>query len=508
LSSLFVVVTAVSIYYAYRTNQQAAKYYTPAPVAAYDPDIIPYDFGDKDFVYPLDPRLAAVQLRERVKAIADRIAELRSRGETDRADEMQAALDEILANREGPYPLDGEEQLHVIGLYDGGDPKDTVNKIDGHDVGESHVRITYTKAPLIVCFCAYDPVRWVVEVAPDVQLKRVILGGYYSQQVQGLPEGVPIEGQVEGGRRPAYSFYACRAIEAPRAAKILKELTGLDATTFLATHEYRGAPFGIGPGDSEWTAKMTLHALESLYQEAVREKRTKLAKELVKHTFPEIAFSARNRYGDAQGCFATHSIFGPYADTMQPLEGSTQQLAVDPNGPSFFGLHKTIFTIEPETGAMTELKINGFEDQGHGAILGFDTKRHRLLLWGRDLVAVDILKKEARQVCRGNPDVRAFVYSKADDRIHAACAPYDGNSHGTVSEIRTYNHRGAELSRTKLAVPIPNADTLKMTMLSGKLLMMALGGRDGNGYFVGTDTNYVVDPETGELLFACRRRPR
>ena len=515
LGSLFCVVTAICLYQAYRTNQQILKYYTPAPSVSYDPEISTYEFTDADFIHPLDPRPASVQLTERTQAITDRIAVLRSRGDIRSADEMQAVLDKILANREGPYPIDGTLQLHAIGIYDGGDPKDQVNKIGGNDVGDFHVTVTYTGAPIILAFCAYDPVRWIVKVEPGVQIKKVILAGYYQQQVKGIPKDVPVEGQIADGRNldRKYTFYADTTLEAGPAADRLKELTSLDAATFFTTHEYEGTPHVIGPGGREWTAMMTVGALESLYRDAIREQRSALAKDLVGHEFTDVACAAQDGYHNFNSSLAVQTIFGPYAATMQPVQPPTTQFAIDPRGPSFFGWNKEIVTIDPDSGTTTPWPISGVS-QSHGSpLMAFDTKRNRLLLWGQNFVAVDILKKTATEVCKGNPDLRAITYSEQDDRIYALCAPYDGNSHGTVSEIRSYNHRGAELSRAKLAVPIPTGHmhlgaALKIRMVAGKLLIMSLGNYDGNSYLIPSDTNYVVDLKTGDLLFACKRASR
>src|SRR5687767_15329110 len=72
IGALFGAMTAFCLYQAYRTNQQVLKYYTPAPAVDYDLDVEPYPFTDADFVHPLDPRPATVQLQERVQVITDR----------------------------------------------------------------------------------------------------------------------------------------------------------------------------------------------------------------------------------------------------------------------------------------------------------------------------------------------------------------------------------------------------------------------------------------------------
>ena len=391
------MVTGVCFYQAYRANQQLLKYYTPTPPIHYRPASTTYSFTDDDFVEPLDPRLATVRLLEQIGVISGRIEELRSCGQAEPASKMQAQLERILANREGPYPVDGKLQLHAIGVYDGGDPKDRVNQIDGHAVGDAHVHVRYQGASLVLGLCAYDPVRWIIQVEPGVQIKKVVVGGYYQQQIQGLPADTPVEGQVEGGRDNRYAFYADTPVEAQAAGVRFRELTGLVPTTIYTTHEYRGSPFVVGPGDAEWTATMTLHALNSLYWEAVRERRRKVAQQLVEHSFPDVACVASGRHGGFATSFATHSVFGPYVADMQPLAQATTQFAVDPRGPSFFGWSsRGIVTIDPKTGEVTPWPIAGIQASHFGAKLAFDTRRNRLLVWGQELWAVDILHEAGR----------------------------------------------------------------------------------------------------------------
>jgi hypothetical protein len=532
MATLLCVVTAFCLYQTYRTKRQILKYAAPAPEMDVRPEVddrsevVPYRFTDDDFVQPLDPRPTTVQLSERVEIISNQIEKLQALGDTNRATEMKSRLEKILENKDGRYPVDGKPQLHAIGIYG----------------GDSRVKITYTGAPLIVALCAYEPALWTIEADPGVQLKKVILGGYHQQRVQGLPDGVSIEGQLNEARNETYSYHAFTPLEAHRVAKRLLEIAGMKPTTFQTTYgSYRtpkgprtpkgskGNVFCIGPGEPEWTASMTFSALEPLYQEAVREDRAKLASKLVGHSFPEVACTPADVHGTRFRCtFATHSIFGPYAKTMRPLNRSTTRFAVDPRGPSFFGFNWReggIHTMDLESGTLTPWPVKGHEiyDSPHlDACLTFDTKRQRLLVWGGNLASVDVLKGEATLVCAGNPAVCALAYSQADDLLYACCTPYDRSpigvplSDATMSEIRTYNEFGAEVSRFPVNVPIPGQSHarvpgkfMKLTVVADALLITHLGGHDGHSSeLVESDTNYVIDPKTGKLLFACKRKPR
>jgi hypothetical protein len=493
LAALFGVITAVCLYQAYRTNRQILKYYTPAPAVDLRPEFETYAFRDEDFVLPFDPTPAAPQLIERTTVISDRIAELRSRGEQAQADTMQARLDQLLARRQGPYPEDGKQQLHALGLYGN---------------GPTRIRLTYTGAPVVLALCSYERMRWTIETAPGVQLKKVVLCGYEEQSVEGLADDVLVEGNVGGETGRDYRFYAHAPAETAPAAQRLAALTGLSASTFLTAHESRVRAFEIGPGNSEWSAQMTLRAMEPLFLEAIRERRAAIARELVGISFTDVVCTPAGRLGGFRTNIAVQSLFGPYASTLRPVNGSTTEFVVDPRGPSFFGWSQSVVTIDPDTGSMTAWPVAGLDQDPRETRLAFDTKRNRLLLWGRaGLVAVDILKKEAEIVRKGTPGLVALTYSPDDDLLYACCAPDFGSSNRLITEIRAYNHRGADVSCTHLAVPIAQGET-KLTLLGGKLLIAHLGSYDANHNLIPSDINYVVDPKTGALLLACRRKAR
>ncbi|MCI0361883.1 MAG: hypothetical protein L0211_25660 [Planctomycetaceae bacterium] len=218
-----------------------------------------------------------------------------------------------------------------------------------------------------------------------------------------------------------------------------------------------------------------------------------------------------------QARFAVHSIFGPYAATLRPLDKSTVSFAVDPRGPSLFGFNSReaegVVTIDPKAGKVAPWPIAGMEAQLHyDSCLAFDTRRQRLLIWGRDLLAVDVLKKQPVMVRKGHPGICALTYSHDDDRLYALCRTWDGSwSKALISDLRTYNHRVAELSRVQLSIPIPGSrisNSTKLAMVGGKLLAMPIGSEDTNGQFIPCSTNYIFDPHSGKLLFACRRQPR
>jgi hypothetical protein len=500
LAALFGVITALCLFQAYRTNQQILKYYTPAPEVDFDLNVEPYQFSDADFVHPFDLRPAVEQLRDREMVIRDRIEELHLYGRTPEAEELESRLDRTLASREGPYPVDGKRQLHAVGIYN----------------GRPHIHVTYQGGPVILVLCAGEATHWKVDLGPGVRLERVVISGHKRQTIEGISDEVPLH-----GHHRRYTFYAADPRDVPPVAEELRKLTKLTPTTFLTAHDLGNEPFAVGPENDEWSATMTLAALDPVYQDAVREPRAKLAAELVAQSFPELHCVPGSNPLGMNTSFAVHSVFGPYATTLQPLDESTIRFTVDPRGPSLFGFDwrgaEGIVTLDPRSGRVEPWPVAGLEVRPHyDSCLAFDTRRNRLLVWGEDLSAVDVLRKQATLIRNGNPGIFALAYRSDDDRLYALCPSDDhrGLFADCISELRTFNHLGAELSRVEIVPPIPadrwpiSRGSVKLIVVGDKLIVLHLGMKDTNGSFLPSSTNYVIDPKTGKLLFACQRKPR
>jgi hypothetical protein len=59
--------------------------------------------------------------------------------------------------------------------------------------------------PLALVFSSYEPVLWRVHADAEVRIERVVLYGYHSQRVTGVPEGVPVvDRSGEDQPRPGY----------------------------------------------------------------------------------------------------------------------------------------------------------------------------------------------------------------------------------------------------------------------------------------------------------------
>lgn len=130
-------------------------------------------------------------------------------------------------------------QLHVVGVYQGALGTDGKRSVQ--------VRVSRQGASVLV-LSAYSPTTWNVRVEPGASLERIIVSGYYAQQVL-APAGVPIEihssTQTQDSLGPtAYQWPSSSATQLVSAAedRIERNLSSFRGC-------YEGASFEIGePG--------------------------------------------------------------------------------------------------------------------------------------------------------------------------------------------------------------------------------------------------------------------
>lgn len=171
----------------------------------------------------------------------------------------------------------GTPALHVIGVYEGKPPEGTddrpwwakcntdqiggqSNTADLSSIIECHqkhaganaekevvVNISDDTQPLVLALTAYDRTHWKVIAKKGVKIVKVILAGYHSQRVSGIPVETLIEAYThdpspcERCWQSEKYFYSYKA-----PSPELREITGLEATSFQG--RYKGTEFAIFPG--------------------------------------------------------------------------------------------------------------------------------------------------------------------------------------------------------------------------------------------------------------------
>jgi RNA polymerase sigma factor (sigma-70 family) len=123
-------------------------------------------------------------------------------------------------------------ELHVVSIYWPDwfreSNKDTVD-----------VEVRPTDKPIVLSLVSYMSTLWRVKIAPGARVKAIIIAGYFEQEFEGIPAGIPIVYRArEPSRREDYFFgHEWNApdkspYKGQKVAERLKELTGLPVATF------------------------------------------------------------------------------------------------------------------------------------------------------------------------------------------------------------------------------------------------------------------------------------
>lgn len=457
----------------------------------WQPETKPYEFEASDLVIPFDRRPAQAVVRDWTKFIQQYVAKERKRGNSKEAVQISERL---RALENAPLLTDGV-QLNAVGVYGGVRGK----RRSDPQTGTIHLTANNGGRGIILLLCAYESMKWNVQVSPGVDLKRVILAGHGTHSVEGLNAEVKIEGNLTSAPNDRYRFYATdKAGEWASALPGIRTLTGLQPATILGSHRIEAAPLTIGPENPDWTNQLRRSLLQPLFQQVLA-RQLKQSPQLTSPIFPVAHFAGK----DARSSFSTSSVFGPFAEFMQPLEVSVNQIVHDPEL-GFYGISDdTISKIDPNTGEVEPMEIKELGKVNSGARLALAPSTHDLFIHEHDFFVVNLKDHSVRILNEKGLPVIALAWSPHHKCLFGLCATYDGNSFSSQSEIRAYNTRGAEIGRVKLHAAITNR-------IEGGSQLIAIGE---NLMILHTAThknpvNYMINPKTGQTVFACTRRPR
>lgn len=130
-----------------------------------------------------------------------------------------------------------DAEMHVIGIYEA----------KAGEMGRVDVEVQPTDKPVILVLTSYMEVNWHIKRAEGARIKKVIVSGYFEQEVTGLPADVPLVNQSyypnNGSRSKNGWFYSYQwnTPEWREVVRRLNETTGLPVTTFQGN--YRGDSF-------------------------------------------------------------------------------------------------------------------------------------------------------------------------------------------------------------------------------------------------------------------------
>jgi RNA polymerase sigma factor (sigma-70 family) len=133
------------------------------------------------------------------------------------------------APRKEPEPKDflaasADADLQVVSIY--GPKRGGSDQVD--------VEVRPGDKPIVLALVSYYTVLWNVKLAKGAQVKAVVIGGYFEQEVEGIPPEIPLVHRTRfPGRRDDYFYgHSWKSQECQDLVTKLKELTGRPVATF------------------------------------------------------------------------------------------------------------------------------------------------------------------------------------------------------------------------------------------------------------------------------------
>jgi hypothetical protein len=91
----------------------------------------------------------------------------------------------------GLAALPEDAEVHLVGLYKGPNRLRFQLGPSGHATTETDVAVGRTPYPVILVLSAYDPVVWRVGYTPRSNIAGILISGYHSQALIGVPRDTP-----------------------------------------------------------------------------------------------------------------------------------------------------------------------------------------------------------------------------------------------------------------------------------------------------------------------------
>jgi predicted esterase len=115
----------------------------------------------------------------------------------------------------------------------------------GNNGSPVDVEVRPTGKPIVLALVAYGSVLWNVKIAEGARVNAVIVGGYYEQEIEGVPPGIPVAYKAYFPARNESFLYGFdwKSQECRSMVEKLNDMTGHPVSTFQG--EYTGASFVV-----------------------------------------------------------------------------------------------------------------------------------------------------------------------------------------------------------------------------------------------------------------------
>jgi hypothetical protein len=425
-------------------------------------------------------------------------------------------LSDDLAGKDAPPADANTPELHVVGFYEGSFPNGPKK------YGTAVVQVEVTDRPVVLALCAYSPMRWDLRLAEGVRVQRLIMGGYGDQILNAdPPAGVAVEKHTHKNGSP-HSFYAYPNADSdgtPRAAEVLRGLTGLEIATLQGGYRYPDKPVVVGPKNLGWRQQRVMSRLEPLYREATAPERVEKRQDVAKLRFPAIRWTVAGPMR-AAGELAEFTGAGWIEGTLKPLPAGINRITVDPRGPTYYGIqgHSNVARVDLDAKRITVMEIEeDIPELSWPDGVAFDTKRNRLLLTSHGgggymyffdpatnkwSLGRDMNSSRGMQTLTYSPDDDCFFGLRIDmGGRHAVTITRFGPEGNTLSDVDLDRPLGAHPIDLHMTPP-------QLVAVGGHLAILMAPPTRGVPAAPGAPmTIQLVDPKTGHVTYTGELGP-
>lgn len=144
-------------------------------------------------------------------------------------------------------------ELHVVGVYEGTRTAGSSLRLGKKNkrAEQVDVYVARTHRPAVLVLGAYEPIVWAINASQNANIAGVLVRGYNSQAISGLPAGVPVAfSTFREGTAPGCGSYRSSYTRKGEKGAWAKEVQTVFGRSISSFHgDYRGSKVAIG----RWT---------------------------------------------------------------------------------------------------------------------------------------------------------------------------------------------------------------------------------------------------------------
>lgn len=402
-----------------------------------------------------------------------------------------------------------KDEVHLVGIYEGFEQ--TGELIHGP---KALVHVDRPGKHVTLVLTSYSGATWHVTTSKDTHLRKVILGGYEKQAVEGIPESTEVvkawRGQSHGPLTHSYKPVG------PKFRQLIRQIQALTHMEGLASFQgsYRAEPEN----------PFAVNRLQEDPQLSVNypqpTPRDELPREVRDVTFvAHHAVFGRQRHERALS-FGEFTVNGPVERRLKPLPKDVTRITYDPDAKLYYGISgHGVVQIDADLKDVKPMELGlNVPRLSWPCEITYDTKRKRVILGssagGGYLYAYSTEKKEWSVISKRPGALDAFVYSPEDDFIYGVL--FEHSEDGNVASLAKVNAEGAVVSWLPLGPPIhpgslntgPGVCTTQVAIAGKYVAILASPGGRGEGTDLDAASIYLVDPATEKVWLTSKKPVR